>query len=206
MEQQLYELLRQCTVRVSVPGKNGHGTGFFVAPGLILTCAHVVKAVQATTSLVEVYWNGQFHPAQIIQSRDDYDLSLLQVNLSDHPCVYLSEEVKLGEHLCSYGYPDNYPDGDTITCECEGWTKDKQALLKFKMAQVRPGMSGAPLLNMNTGCVCGIIKRSSDRDSAIGGRAIPTTAVFRAVPELAVPRQEFSSAEYLLDEISRYSY
>ena len=67
MEQQLYELLRQCTVRVSVSGKTGHGTGFFVAPGLILTCAHVVKAAQSDTTLIEVYWNDQRYPAQIIE-------------------------------------------------------------------------------------------------------------------------------------------
>ncbi len=64
MEQQLYELLRQCTVRVSVPGNAGYGTGFFVAHGLILTCSHVIKAVQPGASLVGVHWEGQFQPAR----------------------------------------------------------------------------------------------------------------------------------------------
>ncbi len=41
MEGPLYELLRRCTVRLSASGIQG--TGFFVAPDLILTCAHVVK-------------------------------------------------------------------------------------------------------------------------------------------------------------------
>ncbi len=39
--EQLIELVRRCTVKLLVPG--GHGTGFFVAPGTILSCAHVVK-------------------------------------------------------------------------------------------------------------------------------------------------------------------
>ena len=63
----LYELLRQCTVRVSVPKKIRHGTGFFVAPGMILTCAHVVKDAQPNE--VEVYWHDQPHPAQSISAR-----------------------------------------------------------------------------------------------------------------------------------------
>ena len=81
MNQHLYELLRQCTVRVSISGKVGHGTGFFVAPGLILTCAHVIKTVQPATTSIEVYWNGQLHPAQIMKTLSDLDLALLQVSL-----------------------------------------------------------------------------------------------------------------------------
>src|SRR5215831_13606046 len=41
MEQSLIDLLHRCTVKLTVG--RGYGTGFFVAPGLILTCAHVVK-------------------------------------------------------------------------------------------------------------------------------------------------------------------
>lgn len=46
MSQLLEELLQRCTVKLRVPGQMGWGTGFFVAPGWILTCAHVVKSVQ----------------------------------------------------------------------------------------------------------------------------------------------------------------
>src|SRR5690349_6858956 len=109
MEQQLYELLHQCTVRISVSGKTGHGTGFFVAPGLILTCAHVLKGAQSDTPSIEVYWDGQSYPAQIIRILQDSDLALLQVSLSDHACVYLREEVIPFDVLYSYGYPDDHP-------------------------------------------------------------------------------------------------
>ena len=54
---QLDELLKLCTVKLSVPGKVGWGTGFFVAPGKILTCAHVVK--DAGGQPVKVCWQGQ---------------------------------------------------------------------------------------------------------------------------------------------------
>ena len=185
----LYELLRQCTVRVSVPKKIRHGTGFFVAPGMILTCAHVVEDAQPNE--VEVYWHDQPHPAQSIKRQEDYDLALLRVNVSDHPCVYLHDEPMLRDPVDSYGYSDTFPHGDTITGECEGWTQDTQLLLKFKMAQVRPGMSGAPLLNERTGSVCGIVKQSRDRESDLGGRAIPTTTVLSVFPELVDLQQAF---------------
>ena len=45
MPQRLDELLQECSVKITVPG--GWGTGFFVAPGLILTCDHVGKALDA---------------------------------------------------------------------------------------------------------------------------------------------------------------
>lgn len=42
---QLEELLQHCVVKI-VSNRGGWGTGFFVAPNQILTCAHVVRALQ----------------------------------------------------------------------------------------------------------------------------------------------------------------
>ena len=121
MGSSLYELLHLCTVRISVPGRSGHGTGFFVAPGRILTCAHVVKVAQPNSDMVEVFWDGQSHPVRIMQLVLDADLALLQVDLKDHCCVLLSQEDMPFDHLYSYGYPDDRPGGDpaTFTLEAE---------------------------------------------------------------------------------------
>jgi WD40 repeat protein len=191
MKQHLYELLRQCTVRVSVPGKTGHGTGFFVGHGLILTCAHVVKAAQPDIFSVEVYWNGQLNPAQITRFLTDPDLALLQVNLTNHLCVYLQEEAIPFDNLYSYGYPDDHPNGDPATFTLEGKAGEQGERLKFKTGQVRPGLSGSPLLNVRTGHVCGIIQLTRDRNNDLGGRAISTNAIFVALPELLVQQQQF---------------
>src|SRR5260370_14253984 len=116
MVRSLYELLRHCTVRVSVP-KKAQGTGFFVASGLILTCAHVVAEAQQHNAVVEVVWNNQTIPAQIKEFRSaPYpDLALLEVNLRDHPCVYLDETANPFDRLYCYGYPDDYQNGDSST-------------------------------------------------------------------------------------------
>ena len=220
MEQELYELLRQCTVRISISGKVGHGTGCFIAPGLILTCSHVVKVDQSNAPSIEVYWNGQLHLAHISIFLPDVDLALLQVNLNEHPCVYLQEEVLPLDMLYSYGYPDDHPSGDPATFSLEGRAGEQGEQLKFKAGQVRPGMSGAPLLNMRTGHVCGIVQLTRDRNNALGGRAIPTTTVFRVFPEVVTRQQQFhlqdrrwtnclwevvARTKYLEDIFKRYS-
>ena len=51
---QLENLLQQCTVKLTLPGRIGWGTGFFVAPGWILTCAQVVQ--EAKGEPVQVWW------------------------------------------------------------------------------------------------------------------------------------------------------
>ena len=52
----LEDLLKQCTVKLIIPYQHTFGTGFFVAPRLILTCAHVVKNVE---QLVQVRWQDK---------------------------------------------------------------------------------------------------------------------------------------------------
>ncbi|GAC1357645.1 MAG: hypothetical protein NVSMB38_40230 [Ktedonobacteraceae bacterium] len=191
MKQHIYDLLRQCTVRVSISGTAAHGTGFFVAPGLILTCAHVIKAAQAADTSVEIYWGDQLHPIHILKWLPDSDLALLQVNLADHPCALLDEEAIPFDTLYSYGYPDDHATGDPATFILEGKSGDQGEQLKFKTGQVRPGLSGAPILNVRTGYVCGVVRVTRDRTNDLGGRAIPTHLVFATFPELVEKQQQF---------------
>lgn len=184
----LDELLYRCTVRVLVP--NGHGTGFLVAPHFILTCAHVVTAAQ-TSKTVTVQWNGQSFPAQIIAFRPDPDLALLEIDLANHPCVLLYEEAKPFNKLYSYGYPSDYPNGAAVTFEVEGRIGDQQEQLKFKQGQAQPGLSGAPLLNWETGGVCGIVQFTRDRSSDLGGDALLTKKIFQEFPDLMVKQKQF---------------
>ena len=54
INQQLRNLLKECTVLIEVPNTNRRGTGFFVGNGLVLTCGHVVK--DAETKLINIKW------------------------------------------------------------------------------------------------------------------------------------------------------
>jgi hypothetical protein len=165
----LLDLMRRCTVRVS--HGSGHGTGFFVAPGFLLTCAHVVEAAHTHASPVEVRWDQRSWRSQIVTflASPYPDLALLHIeDVQDNPCVYLHRDVNVGDDLYSYGYTDDYPNGDSATFEYEGPTGTEQPLLKLKAGQARPGLSGAPLLNLHTGGVCGIVRTSRDRESDLG--------------------------------------
>jgi hypothetical protein len=135
MEHQLYELLRLCTVRVLITGKKGNGTGFFVAPRLILTCAHVLKVAQSDAPQIEVSWRGGIYPGQITKLLQDEDLALLQVNLSDHPCVYLHEEAIPFDDLYSFGYPDDHSNGDPATFSLEGRGVSKESNSNSRLAR-----------------------------------------------------------------------
>ena len=57
--------------------------------------------------------------------------------------------------------------------------------------RVRPGMSGSPLLNRETGCVCGIVQFTLDRNIDLGGKAMLSKVVFREFPELEARQKQF---------------
>lgn len=187
----LDDLLRRCTVGLGRSGESG--TGFFVGPGLILTCAHVVEKAQASASPVEVYWGAHHCHARIQKClpKPYPDLALLNVEFSDHPCVYLDQTVDINDGLYSYGYTEDYPGGDSASFVYEGPTGGPQPLLKLKVGQASPGMSGSPLLNTSTGGVCGVLKTSRDIHSDLGGRAIPTSTILSELGELKALQSEY---------------
>lgn len=194
MTQTLYELLADCTVRILSGGASG--TGFFVAPGQVLTCAHVIANAQqggVQKLPIKVFWKGQEYSAQIVAFRDpDYpDLALLQAPISDHPCVLLQGGAEPFIELYTYGYTGSDSPGASTTFACEGWAGDNYELLKFKEGQVVPGMSGSPVLNRQTGNVCGIIQFTRDRNNALGGKAMLAKVVLREFPELEEKQRQF---------------
>jgi hypothetical protein len=199
----LGELLRRCTVRISTP--NWHGTGFFVGPGLVLTCAHVLRGGdEAAVALGELSltWLGRaLSLRRILTCEPASDLALLEVASSEHPCVLLGELYCSGDDVFAYGFPGlrTAPaiDKSSIRCEplagsVEGETyAQNETLLKFKSAQVDRGMSGAALLNRRTGSVCGVVRRTRARSSDLGGYAIPTAVVLATIPSLRALQTQY---------------
>ncbi len=187
------DLLHRCTVKLTVAGR--HGTGFFVAPGLILTCAHVVEAAGNTPIKVRWQFQHDFAEAAIVKSLPDIDVALLGYHPPegiDVPCVLLGTAVQSGDPLYLFGYPDqDFPNGCPATFLGEGFTGDEPPRIKFKLGQVRPGISGSPLLNQRTGRVCGIVKSTRDRGSDLGGGAIPISVVLVHLSELIEVQRRF---------------
>ena len=186
--QRLDKLLQRCTVRVDLP--NGQGTGFFVAPGLILTCTHVVESVGMNP--IRIFWKEteQTYTAYIerLIANPDIDLALLKLTeeIPKHPCVYFDQSTpRLDDRLYSFGYPETYPDGDSVTFGYEGESfKGNAPLHKLKQGQADYGLSGSPLLNQRTKGVCGIVNISRSTSSDLGARAVSTSVIISEFPKL----------------------
>ncbi len=197
MNQELEKLLKHCTVKI-LSGSSGWGTGFFVAPGLVLTCAHVLK--NAANHPVQVLYpeQGQGYLATLESEAEfDYiDVALLRLQepVLKHPCVYLDESVQLNDLLCSYGYPDDFTAGSFATFQSEALTGGN-SFIKFKAGQVRSGMSGSPLLNQRTGKICGMVKFTRDRSIDLGGGAIPVQVILAQFPQLRSLQQQFHQSD-----------
>jgi Trypsin-like peptidase domain len=171
----------------------------------LLTCAHVVKRAveKAVEKSVEVYWQASDRTedrktAAIVEEFHsdvhlDVALLRLQGDIPAHPCVKLDRtDPALGDNLYAYGYPKDYPDGDSVTIAYEGLGfKGNSPLYKLKQGQINSGLSGAALLNRSTGKVCGIVNLSRHTGADLGGRAVPMHVIFQVLPELEELNRQF---------------
>lgn len=195
LNSRLVELLIECTARI---GSAGHGgTGFFVSPHTLLTCAHVVRGRQRN-DLIGITWATRPLSATVAEVLDDLDLAVLTVDFDSHPCVLLSTGWDLDAPVFGYGYPvrDGTVRGDSIKPDLEGEThpdpnRRDRGLLKLAHTQVEPGFSGAPLLDRSQGAVIGIVKSTRNRNSDLGGRAIPWSVAAASLPRLAKANRAF---------------
>jgi Trypsin-like peptidase domain len=200
---QLEDLLQQCTVKLSISGYMGWGTGFFVAPELILTCAHVVEKASIEDP-IQVRWKNEEKWAQAFIERllpNPYDLALLRVSQlgsRTHPCISFDrEKIRSRDQLYLFGYPANdFPNGCPVTCDSEGLTMDEPSFIKFKAGKIQPGMSGSPLLNQRTGDVCGIVKFTLGSNSDAGGGATQSTTILAQFPELIEKQMLFHQQDW----------
>ena len=195
--------LHTCTVKLSID--NTHGTGFFVAAGLILTCHHVVK--NAGDRPIKVRWQNQedFAVATVLQSfPDPIDLALLQFETVEAlASVELDGAIAAFDDLFAYGYPERDPNGAGVVLRCDGLNGDVPPKIKFSDGTARLGLSGAPLLNPATGKVCGVVKYTEDRNFPLGGGGIPIATVFEYFPVLNTP---YKGLAYFKDDDARFFF
>ncbi|MEV6845358.1 trypsin-like peptidase domain-containing protein [Actinoplanes sp. NPDC051411] len=173
--------VRRCTVQLT--SKRLAGTGFFVAPNIVVTCAHVVDSRSGS---VTVRWQGQPIKARVLERVPDSpgrkgetyrfpDLAFIGLKERiDHPTADLqSLLLRRGAHkgldLVALAFnrdapvPDAAP--DPVQMHVQGpsdtWVKATPD------SGVVPGMSGAPIVDRTSGRVCGILKYYSRGQNAI---------------------------------------
>ena len=205
MRSRLVDALRATTVALSTP--DAAGTGFCVAPGLVLTCAHVLADHgQQPPEVVRAEWNGAefdltvepkwFRPI----SKGGPDLALLRLDEIDLPVACLSPMIDPGDDLWTFGYPaGDYRQGDVASFRYDGPSvTGRSELLRASHGRVTGGFSGAPALNWRTGSVCGILRLA---DSPAGGppgvRLVGASTVLEVYPELRDPQLWPEGREWL---------
>lgn len=86
--------------------------------------------------------------------------------------------------------------GASVTSQFEGDARENGVpLILFKSGLIRPGFSGAPLLNLRTGKVCGIVKFTRDRSIDLGGGAVPTAVILAQLPEVLEQQRSFHQVD-----------
>ena len=192
------ELLKRCTVKLLVPEVRMVGTGFFVAPGLILTCYHVVK--DAATATVAYADSLDYATATVEQTFPESDIALLSLDPPDEdlPCVLLgTDEPEATTQVSAFGYPDRFNEDGTpwqgipLLLTVEGTTGDRPPFLQLTLGNVLPGMSGAPILDRATGRVCAMVKFTRDEDPLLGGGGILASTVADCLPEVVAAQAEY---------------
>lgn len=190
----LAALLRECVVQVIDDGFRG--SGFFVAPGLVISCAHVVDGASGP---LRVVWQGRELPVGAVRMFPEQrgagthyplpDMVLLRVTESaGQGSVWLGQSSPaIGAELIGVGFSSDSPAGavatDSILVTTVGPAGD--GFLKIKNDRVPAGMSGSPLLDRVSGRVCGMLKASRDYHCSEGGWIVPIEVIVSYLPEVA---------------------
>ncbi len=191
-ESRLRNLLTECLVRIDEADSDDNqpaGSGFFAAPGYVLTCSHVVRR-QTGSSISGTWrgnpWSGEVVYASSLAAPDGYaddgliwplpDLAVIRLAGDlGHPCVRFSYRdhdenttyFGVGLQAPLGGPPRPFPTanlhGSGVRVEI-----DSGSLIRLTGESLEPGMSGGPALNLDTGEVCGLLKSTgANRDCYI---------------------------------------
>jgi len=166
-------------------GETQEGSGFVVAPGLVVTNAHVVAGVGSPFVIDQL---GS-HPAIPILYDPVLDISVLRVSGIHDPALKLDpNQVGRGQTAAVLGFPEGgnlrYGPAGVMaafqaTClDIYGNQQATRAVYEID-AQVRPGNSGGPLVEQN-GLVIGVVFARSTVNNSVG-YALATPAVLKKV-------------------------
>lgn len=185
------------------------GTGFFVARRTILTCAHVVYGAEADQVSITVQGGTRFtgrirsmmpsRPEAVLGTYPYPDLAIIWAeDIGDRESVWLDAiEPTQEDRIHCAGFTETLRKGEsslepaTFTFEGAHHVPDGYLYKLGAGGQAVPGMSGAPLINLRTGRVCGVLKTTRDKANPYGGWGIPISAAKRAFTDLELSNNLF---------------
>ncbi|WP_234389114.1 serine protease [Streptomyces sp. AS58] len=176
------------------------GTGFFIAPGTVATCAHVVA--DSAETLPEVVYGRvggtdrelRLRPAPDLYFRDPttgLDLALLRVVTdaggvaAPAPWVLFHDDLRDGDRVWVRGHPEGmFRSGQSVQLDYQGPSSrdpDGPGLLeRFWGPPIGGGYSGSAILNKRTGAVSGMLC-TSDHSGSV--HALSATALLSRCPQ-----------------------
>ncbi|MFI8340433.1 trypsin-like peptidase domain-containing protein [Streptomyces sp. NPDC085639] len=216
----LEPLVQAATVRVHAPpggyeNPRSHrtgptwGSGFFIAPGWVLTCAHVVgeggAAVRLTGREVGITFSagslsgtvtGRVEcvlPERLEERRpgrhalwDLPDLALVRVLAPvSHACVWLTDRSRPRfDEVAYFGCTEDLgtPEITGRTTRLRGTAGNGAAIRLGDDDEIEPGMSGGPVVDLARGEVVGVLK--ARRQTGGGGLAVSVVQL-RTLPMAA---------------------
>lgn len=179
-QQQLFDRLAPTVVYISAD--RAMGSGVVVAPGLVLTNAHVVG--KGSTVDVVLHDGRKTQGAVIERGSDEADLALVRVPLLDVPTAALSVEsrLKVGSWVAAIGHGRG-----SVWSFNTGMVSnlyDGRAAREVFQTQIplNPGNSGGPIVNRH-GQVVGIVTSGIESANAINF-GIDVNVAFRSLKGL----------------------
>ncbi|MEJ3750058.1 trypsin-like peptidase domain-containing protein [Actinomycetes bacterium KLBMP 9797] len=177
----LTKAAERCAVLV-----NDRGSGVWIAPGVVLTCAHVVPAAGLP---VIIRWQGTLLAGRVRVRLPEApgadglwrlpDLAVVDVaEVWEHPCARLSEDEPLHDtQLLAFGYDTTYGsvlEATTASGRFAGaHYMSGNVSWRFAGDEFRAGMSGGPVIDVASGGVCGLTKTTRQAATVLGGLVTP---------------------------------
>ncbi|WP_263169983.1 trypsin-like peptidase domain-containing protein [Streptomyces sp. SCSIO ZS0520] len=159
------------------------GTGFFVAPDIVATCAHVVAdapdelpaSITGRIASRSLALEFEVLPEHYHLTPGGVDLAFLKLldaeDLTRGNAVLLSERIEVGDALWAFGHPTGmFRPGQSASFTYEGVSsrsfENPGVLRRLRGATVGGGFSGSPVLNRRTGCIAGMLSTADKTGSS----------------------------------------
>ncbi|MGW1711749.1 trypsin-like peptidase domain-containing protein [Streptomyces sp. NPDC002156] len=197
-------LLEASTVALDLPGDSGGGTGFVLAPGTVVTCAHVVAGADAVRGRIVATGAELMLPVSgesLHRASNGLDIAFLRFDApASFPShVLTAPHASLGDRMWVYGHPrGDYRAGQWAALEYQGDSRlafdDPIPMPRGYGTPVGEGFSGSPVVNQRTGGVCGMLARSNKEGST---HMVPLSEI---LARCRVPAPPVSWLDTLTDE------
>ncbi|MFD5090385.1 trypsin-like peptidase domain-containing protein [Amycolatopsis thailandensis] len=176
------------------PSGAGRGTGFFVAPGLLLTSGDVIaEGLPLVDDDLFLRTVPQAADFDLISDPADEEFALLRASdRQREPYAALSDDVAVGDTLQVFGFAV----GDPRKLLTASLRLSEPSQFTVVDGRIEAGFSGGPVVNERTGAVCGVARYENGT-----ARVMPISDMLQRFPGFCpAPRFSHRWLELLDDE------